>query len=185
MGTIDNSGRPLPYLFEPKITSIEIGYNYNQEIFENDIIILNLSDSNLEEAEFIVRGLKSMRYIDNKMLIIISNIMTWGNTPLKSFTEEELLKYNLVNEEEIPENIDEKIKMNYYFENESNISENEEEENINGEIKEIINDPKMNYKKESNKNMKEEIKEIREENEEENELNEESEKKESNKSIKK
>ena len=75
--------------------------------------------------------------------------------------------------------------MNYYFENESNISENEEEENINGEIKEIINDPKMNYKKESNKNMKEEIKEIREENEEENELNEESEKKESNKSIKK
>ena len=183
MGTIDNSVRPLPYLFEPKITSIEIGYNYNQEIFENDIIILNLSDSNLEEAEFIVRGLKSMRYEDNKMLIIISNIMTWGNTPLKSFTDEELLKYNIVNEEEIPENIDEKIKMNYYFENESNISENEEEENINGEIKEIINDP--NYKKESNKNMKEEIKEIREENEEENELNEESEKKESNKSIKK
>ena len=72
MGTIDNSVRPLPYLFEPKITSIEIGYNYNQEIFENDIIILNLSDSNLEEAEFIVRGLKSMRYEDNKTCISIS-----------------------------------------------------------------------------------------------------------------
>ena len=39
MGTIDLTGRPLPALFEPKVTRVEIGFNYNQEIFQNDIFI--------------------------------------------------------------------------------------------------------------------------------------------------
>ena len=179
MGTIDDSGRPLPYLFEPKITNIEIGYNYEQEVFENDIIILNLNDSNLEEAEFIIRGLKSIKYNNQKLLIIISNIMTWADTPLKIFTEEEKSKYNLTNEEEIPKNINEKINMNESIENESKTFENfnkeNEEKNIDNEIKEVINERKINNNIiGNNKNMNEEIKEIKEENEEEKELNEES-----------
>ena len=181
MGTTDNSDRPLPYLFEPKLTSIEIGYNYDQEIFENDIIIFNLNDSNLEEVEFVIRGLQTLKYSTKKMLIIISNIMTWANTPLKSYTDDEILKYSLTNEEEIPEDINEKINVNNHIENESKISDNlysvNEDENNEGEIKEIINDRKSNFNnKENSKNIKDEIKEIKEENEEENELNEESEK---------
>ena len=39
MGTIDLTERPLPALFEPKVTRVEIGFNYNQEIFQNDIFI--------------------------------------------------------------------------------------------------------------------------------------------------
>jgi hypothetical protein len=39
MGTIDLTGRPLPALFEPKVTRVEIDFNYNQEIFQNDIFI--------------------------------------------------------------------------------------------------------------------------------------------------
>ncbi len=31
MGTLNTSGDPLPHLFEAK--EIEIGYNYNQEVF--------------------------------------------------------------------------------------------------------------------------------------------------------
>ena len=42
MGTLDLSGRPLPALFEPKITTVEIGFNYNQELFQNDIIIIHI-----------------------------------------------------------------------------------------------------------------------------------------------
>ena len=181
MGTLDDSGRPLPYLFEPKITSIELGYNYNQEIFENDIIIFNLNDSNLDEVEFVIRGLKHYKYNDNKIFILISNIMTWANTPLKSYTEEEITKYNLTNEEEIPEIINEKINKNNDLEEESvineNISKENNMENNDEEIKEEVNETKgINNKFESNKNMKEGIKEIKEENEEENEINEESDK---------
>ena len=181
MGTLDDSGRPLPYLFEPKITKIEIGYNYDQEIFDNDIYILNLNDSNLEEAEFIIRGLKTLKFFNRKMLIIISNIMTWANTPLKYYTEEEIEKYNLKDEEEIPETITEKIKNNNIIESEDNnidITNSEiGEDNFENEIKEVINQPKIDYNKiKSTKNMKEQIKEIKEENEEENELNEESDK---------
>ena len=174
MGSLDDSGRPLPYLFEPKITKIELGYNYDQEVFENDIIILNLNDCNLEEAEYIIRGLKTLKYNNQKLLIIISNIMTWANTPLKNFTEEELIKYNLTNEEEIPKDINEKLNMNVFFENENktieNLNNENEEENIDNEIKEVINEPKnSNNSVENNKNMNQEIKEIKEENEEDNE----------------
>ena len=42
MGTVDLTDRPLPALFEPKIINVEIGFNYNQEIFQNDIFIYNL-----------------------------------------------------------------------------------------------------------------------------------------------
>ena len=62
MGTLDLSGRPLPALFEPKITTVEIGFNYNQELFQNDIFIYNLDDSNLSEVEFVIRGLQKIKY---------------------------------------------------------------------------------------------------------------------------
>ena len=92
MGTMDPSGGPLPKLFEPKETFIEVGYNYSQEIFDNDIFIFNLDDSYLPEVKFVVRGLQNINIDTEKILIIVSNIMTWGETPLKTFTEEETKK---------------------------------------------------------------------------------------------
>ena len=62
MDTKDLSVRLLPALFEPKETKIEIGYNYNQEVFQNDVLIYNLDDSNLSEIEFIISGLQIIRY---------------------------------------------------------------------------------------------------------------------------
>ena len=138
MGTIDDSGRPLPYLFEPKITKIILGNNYNQEVFENDIIILNLNDANLEEAEFIIRGLRRTKSMNKKLLIIISNIMTWANTPLKCFSEEEISKYNLSNLEEIPANILEKLNKNNDTENESEITEKNSNEHDDGKRYAVI-----------------------------------------------
>jgi hypothetical protein len=166
MGTKDDSDRPIPYLFEPKFTSITISYSYNQEIFDNDIIIYNLNDSNLDEVEYVIRGLKALKYKTEKILILVSNIMTWANTPLKNYTEEELKKYNLENEEEIPSNFNEQIKMNIsYDKDENNSNENLYSENgdNDNEIKDI---PILDTKRKIN----EEIHEIKEEEEELNEL---------------
>ena len=125
MGTMDPSGGPLPRLFEPKETFIEVGYDYSQEIFKNDIFIFNLDDSNIPEVEFVVRGLQNISIDTEKILIIVSNIMTWGETPLKTFTEEEINKEGF-NEEEVPEIINEEEKNN----NKEN-NENEEEKKSN------------------------------------------------------
>ena len=104
MGTLNTSNNPLPRLFEAKEIEIEIGYNYNQEVFNNDVLIYNLDDSNLSEVEFVIKGLKNLKFENEKMLILISNIMTWANTPLKIKTEEEINSEGF-NEEEfiIPE----------------------------------------------------------------------------------
>ena len=71
MGTLKVSSHPLPRLFEPKEIEIEIGYNYNQEVFNNDCFIYNLDDANFAEVEFIIRGLKSLKYENEKILILI------------------------------------------------------------------------------------------------------------------
>ena len=76
MGTMDPSGGPLPRLFEPKKTFIEVGYNYSQEIFENDIFIFNLDDSYLPEVEFVVRGLQNIS-IDNEKILINYYLMIY------------------------------------------------------------------------------------------------------------
>jgi len=147
MGTIDLSGRPLPALFEPKETTIEIGYNYNQEVFKNDIFIYNLDDSNLAEVEFIIRGLQTIKYDNEKILILISNIMTWGNTPLKTFTDEERNKEDF-NEEEVP-NFQEEIEKEKENE-EKNEKIEEKTENNEEEKKSEISESK-DTKKSKNK----------------------------------
>ena len=110
MGTIDINGHPLPRLFEPTEITVQPDANYNnQKVFENDIIIYNLDDANLSEVEFVIRGLKNLKYEKEKILILISNIMTWAKTPLKTFTEEEKSSPDF-HEEEVPEIKEEEIK---------------------------------------------------------------------------
>ena len=110
MGTIDINGHPLPRLFEPTEITVQPDVNYNnQKVFENDIIIYNLDDANLSEVEFVIKGLKNLKYEKEKILIIISNIMTWAKTPLKTFTEDERASPDF-HEEEVPERKEEEIK---------------------------------------------------------------------------
>ena len=110
MGTIDINGHPLPRLFEPTEITVQPDANYNnQKVFENDIIIYNLDDANLSEVEFVIRGLKNLKYEKEKILILISNIMTWAKTPLKTFTEEEKSSPDF-HEEEVREIKEEEIK---------------------------------------------------------------------------
>ena len=109
MGTIAINGHPLPRLFEPIEINVQPDSNYNQKVFENDIFIYNLDEANLSEVELVIRGLKNLKYEKEKILIIVSNVMTWAKTPLKTFTEEEKLNPNF-NEEEVPEIKEEEVK---------------------------------------------------------------------------
>ena len=156
MGTMDLTGRPLPALFEAKITNVEIGFNYNQELFQNDIFIYNLDDSNISEVEFVIRGLQTIKYEEEKILILISNIMTWAKNPIKTFTEEEINKEGF-EEEEVPE-LEEEIKSD---EKEDKNNENEEEkksetnkENDEKNIKEEHKENKDTQDSKENKSKK-------------------------------
>ena len=103
----------LPYLFEPKLITITKNFDYSkEEIFDNDIIIFNLNEASLDEVEYVIKGLNSIKYETEKILILISNIMTWAKTPLKEFSEDEINKYGINNEQEIESFLYEKIYSN-------------------------------------------------------------------------
>ena len=162
-GTMDPSGGPLPKLFEPSFTTIELGYDYSQEVFDNDIFIFNLDDAYLPDVEFVIRGLQNGDYDKEKILIIVSNVMTWGETPLKIYTEDDMKKEGFC-EEEVPE-----VDDNIIFEEEKNENENKkEEENIeennndNQENKEENKENPVMNNNENNTLQKEEQKEIKE-----------------------
>ena len=165
-GTKDPSGGPLPKLFEPLYTTIELGYDYSQEVFDNDIFIFNLDDAYLPEVEFVIRGLENSDYEKEKILIIISNVMTWGETPLKIYTEDDMKKEGFI-EEEVPE-----VEDNINFEEEKEIEKNEpnineekaENKEENKDIQPVLNN------NEKNTLQKDSIKEEAEEKKEEDKL---------------
>lgn len=85
-GTI-NANLPacLPRLFSPKLIKLDYAYHYDNEIFKNNIFIFNLDDTDLNELEYVIRGLKiHAKDKEEKVLILVSNIMTWAKTPLKT-----------------------------------------------------------------------------------------------------
>ena len=88
MGTInDKSVQKLPMYFKPKIINIEFNTAYENILFSNDIFIYNLNTGTTKEIEYIINGLKSINNTTEKILIIISNIMTWSKTPEKLKSE--------------------------------------------------------------------------------------------------
>ena len=178
MGTLNTSGDPLPHLFEAKEIEIEIGYNYNQEVFSNDIIIYNLDDSNLSEVEFVIKGLKSLKFENEKILILISNIMTWANTPLKIKNDEEIKNIENFNDEEfIVPPIEPDIDIPIKIKEEDNNNVNDKEDK-NSEKDKMSEKSKNSKKRESLMNKKEEKKEEEKEEEKKDEEKKEEEKKE-------
>jgi adenylate kinase len=92
MGTRNNSKMKLPHLFKPTEIKIDYNFHYEHEIFSNDVFIYNMEDSDYKEIEYITKGLKTLKHNSEKILIIISSIMTWARTPQKvkkEKTEEE------------------------------------------------------------------------------------------------
>ena len=128
MGTLNNTKNKLPYLFEPKETKIDINYHYEHEVFSNDIFIYDLQDSDFNEIEYIIKGLKTLKHQTEKVIIIVSTIMTWARTPPK-LKKEKSKETNVENEALDQEDSDDKDTLDddKYFEEEN--AENFEEEN--------------------------------------------------------
>lgn len=56
-------------------------------LLDSDVVIFDLNTCDLEEAEFAIKTLKMGEYSDEKILICVSNVMTWSNTPPKEKKE--------------------------------------------------------------------------------------------------
>jgi hypothetical protein len=107
MGTLNKSKTKLPYLFQPKEIKIDYNFHYEHEIFTNDVFIYNLQDSDYNEIEYIIKGLKTLKHQTEKVLIIVSSIMTWARTPPKIYKEKTQEEIDADAEAGIPEESEE------------------------------------------------------------------------------
>jgi len=107
MGTLNKSKTKLPYLFQPKEIKIDYNFHYEHEIFTNDVFIYNLQDSDYNEIEYIIKGLKTLKHQTEKTLIIVTSIMTWARTPPKIFKEKTQEEIDADAEAGVPEESEE------------------------------------------------------------------------------
>ena len=150
MGTInDEENIQLPLHFNPQIFTFDYNPAYKSELFSNDIFIYNLNSGNIKEINYLLKGLKTLRFDSEKILIIISNIMTWAKTPnkIKSDNPDEIVfihpedvrleeqrKLEELRKLEEQKRLEEQRKLEEEQNKEQN--ENNEEQNNNEENKE-------------------------------------------------
>lgn len=142
-GTLNNSGAKLPRLFEPEIISINYVHHYEHDIFKKQVFIYNLEDADMNEIEYLIRGLKvHAKDNDEKILIIISNPLTWARTPLKETKtgDDDELEPELQNSSFVFE--EEKNNESYFKEEEKN---NESAPEMNQSKRNSIMHPKKRH----------------------------------------
>ena len=88
MGTVQANERRLPDLFTPEIIKLDYNDHYKTKLFDNDIFIFNMKDANFNDIDYIIKGLKALKYEKEKVLVIVTSIMTWARTPPKYKKEE-------------------------------------------------------------------------------------------------
>ena len=88
MGTVQKNSRRLPDLFTPEIINLDYNDNYKSTIFDNDVFIFNMKDANFNDIDYIIKGLKALKYEKEKILVIVTSIMTWARTQPKYKKEE-------------------------------------------------------------------------------------------------
>ena len=88
MGTVQPNERRLPDLFTPDIIKMDYNDHYKTKLFDNDIFIFNMKDANFNDIDYIIKGLKALKYEKEKVLVIVTSIMTWARTQPKYKKEE-------------------------------------------------------------------------------------------------
>lgn len=86
--TSENENNPIPQGVFRVIDTKKITF-LAKVLLDSDVIIYDLNSCDLEEAEFAIKTLKMGDYTDDKILICISNVMVWSNTPPKEKKEGE------------------------------------------------------------------------------------------------
>ena len=143
MGTINDKKKcHLPMYFKPKIISFDYNTSYKSEIFTNDIIVYNLNTGNIREIEYIINGLKTIKLDSEIILIIISNILTWGKTSNK-IQSDDPNEIVFIHPDDVKPEPKPEIKEN----------ESEKQENQENNTKSVINEQnKTNEELKENKN---------------------------------
>ena len=168
MGTINSSpdqeNYHLPLHFNPIIYKFDFNPSFKNELFSNDIFIYDLNTGNLKEVEYIIKGLKTLRIESEKILILISNIMTWAKTPnkIKSDAEDEVVFIHPEKEDKKEEK-PEKEKENESFKKENSFLNNLKEQSMNNSLA-GVNQSKLSIKQMQNRSKLSAIKEEKEEN---------------------
>ena len=171
MGTLNSpEDVHLPLHFNPSIYKFNFNPSYKNELFYNDIIIYDLNTGNLKEADYIIKGLKTLRFDTEKIVIFISNIMTWAKTPNKYKTEAEgeVVFVHPEKEDKKPGYAKDKENEGLKRENSfiSNLKEQSKlyEQSFNNSIMGGSNQSKLSIKQLQNKSKLSKIKEEKEEN---------------------
>ena len=171
MGTINSletEDYHLPLHLNPSIYKFNFDPSYKNELFSNDIFIYDLNTGNLKEAEYIIKGFKTLKIENEKIIIFISNIMTWAKTPdkIKSDAEDEVIFIHPEKEDKKEEKDKEKEKEKEIepLRRENSFLSNIKEQSINNSLMGGVNQSKLSIKQMQNKSKLSTIKEEKEEN---------------------
>ena len=95
--TTDLENAPVPSGVS-RIVNKEKTRAFRNTILDSDVVIYDLNTADYEEVDHVIKTFKTSEYEDEKILILISSVMTWVNTParLKKPDEED-------NEDELPD----------------------------------------------------------------------------------
>lgn len=62
---------------------------FRNVILDSDIVIYDLNTADFDEVDHVIKTFKTSDYEDEKILILISSVMTWVNTPARVKLQEE------------------------------------------------------------------------------------------------
>ena len=141
MGTVQSNSRKLPSLFTPEIVRLDYNDNYKSKIFDNDVFIFNMKDANFNDIDYIIKGLKALKYEKEKILVIVTSIMTWARTQPK-YKKEEGAEEEKEEGEEGEEGEEKKEQEKKEEDEENKEQESEEEEYAPPEEEEVPDEEK-------------------------------------------
>ena len=78
----DAEQTPVPDGIE-SIVDYDASRTFRKYILDSDVVIYDLMSSTFEEADHVIKSLKTSEYSEEKVLILISSVMSWANTPPK------------------------------------------------------------------------------------------------------
>lgn len=83
VGTKDNTEKnPVPQGVEA-VVDYDESRNFRKYVLDSDVVIYDLMSSTFEEADHVIKALKTSDYSQDKALVLISSVMSWANTPPK------------------------------------------------------------------------------------------------------
>ena len=66
-----------------RVVRQEKARSFRRHVLESDVIVYDLLSSNYEEVDHVIKSLKGSELDHDKVLVLISSVMTWVNTAPK------------------------------------------------------------------------------------------------------